>query len=404
MKDYSVVFGIDVSKAKSGVSVLIKKNEIDHFDISNDLLGFKTLLEQLQEFSNLVVIFEATGVYSLSLEAFLSYEGYDYVKINPLKAKKLMDNNLRRNKTDRLDAYRLAMIQFVAPQALSTRQPKEYREMQAASRYYEELVQDTIKAKNRLHRALQSIFPQLEKLMSTPSGKQYWQIVKLYSHPQLVLNDGFEQVNAKLQEIDGIGKRKANNLSNSLLNLAKLAYAYYDYDSIQIKLVRRLAQRLLDLEAEKAEIIDYMEEIAPKDDLEIYLSVPGIAKITALRLIAELGDLRRFKNPNQIDAFVGIDPGRYQSGEYDGQLGISKHGNHIARKILYRTIIQLVSAKSSNPCHIADYYNAKKQSSHSTGYKKIAIASVHKLIRTLYAMIISGQAYNYNIATHNQRL
>ncbi|WP_040473497.1 IS110 family transposase, partial [Lactobacillus gigeriorum] len=191
----------------------------------------------------------------------------------------------------------------------------------------------------------------------------------------------FEQVNAKLQEIDGIGKRKANNLSNSLLSLAKLAYAYYDYDSVQVKLVRRLAQQLIDLEAEKAEIIDYMEEIAPKDDLELYLSVPGIARITALRLIAELGDLRRFKSSNQIDAFVGIDPGRYQSGEYDGHLGISKHGNHIA-----------------------DYYNAKKQSSHSRSYKKIAIASVHKLIRTLYAMIINGQAYDYNVATHNQRL
>ena len=404
MKDYSVVFGIDVSKAKLSVSVLIKKKEIDHFDIANDAVGFKPLLEQLQEFAQPVVIFEATGVYSLSLEAFLNYKGYDYVKINPLKAKKLMDNNLRHNKTDRVDAHRLAMIEFVAPQALSTQQPKEYRELQAASRYYEELTQDTVKAKNRLHRALQTVFPQIEQLMGTPSGKQYWQLVELYSHPRFVLEDGFEQISSKLQDIAGIGRRKSCNLANSLQNLAKLAYAYCDYDSVQVKLVRRLAQQLIDLEAEKAEIIDYMEEIAPKDDLELYLSVPGIARITALRLIAELGDLRRFKSTNQIDAFVGIDPGRYQSGEYDGHLGISKHGNHIARKILYLAIGQIASASSFNPCHIADYYKAKKQSFHSTGYKKIAIASVHKLIRTLYALIINGQAYDYNVAKLNQRL
>ena len=399
-----VVFGIDISKAKLSVSVLIKKKEIDHFDIANDAVGFKPLLEQLQEFAQPVVIFEATGVYSLSLEAFLNYKSYDYVKINPLKAKKLMDNNLRHNKTDRVDAHRLAMIEFVAPQALSTQQPKEYRELQAASRYYEELTQDTVKAKNRLHRALQTVFPQIEQLMGTPSGKQYWQIVELYSHPRFVLKDGFEQISSKLQDIAGIGRRKSCNLANSLQNLAKLAYAYCDYDSVQVKLVRRLAQQLIDLEAEKAEIIDYMEEIAPKDDLELYLSVPGIARITALRLIAELGDLRRFKSTNQIDAFVGIDPGRYQSGEYDGHLGISKHGNHIARKILYLAIGQIASASSFNPCHIADYYKAKKQSFHSTGYKKIAIASVHKLIRTLYALIINGQAYDYNVAKLNQRL
>ena len=399
-----VVFGIDISKAKLSVSVLIKKKEIDHFDIANDAVGFKPLLEQLQEFAQPVVIFEATGVYSLSLEAFLNYKSYDYVKINPLKAKKLMDNNLRHNKTDRVDAHRLAMIEFVAPQALSTQQPKEYRELQAASRYYEELTQDTVKAKNRLHRALQTVFPQIEQLMGTPSGKQYWQLVELYSHPRFVLEDGFEQISSKLQDIAGIGRRKSCNLANSLQNLAKLAYAYCDYDSVQVKLVWRLAQQLIDLEAEKAEIIDYMEEIAPKDDLELYLSVPGIARITALRLIAELGDLRRFKSTNQIDAFVGIDPGRYQSGEYDGHLGISKHGNHIARKILYLAIGQIASASSFNPCHIADYYKAKKQSFHSTGYKKIAIASVHKLIRTLYALIINGQAYDYNVAKLNQRL
>ena len=205
MKDYSVVFGIDVSKAKLSVSVLIKKKEIDHFDIANDAVGFKPLLEQLQEFAQPVVIFEATGVYSLSLEAFLNYKGYDYVKINPLKAKKLMDNNLRHNKTDRVDAHRLAMIEFVAPQALSTQQPKEYRELQAASRYYEELTQDTVKAKNRLHRALQTVFPQIEQLMGTPTGKQYWQIVELYSHPRFVLEDGFEQISSKLQDIAGIG-------------------------------------------------------------------------------------------------------------------------------------------------------------------------------------------------------
>lgn len=50
-----------------------------------------------------------------------------------------MDNNLRHNKTDKLDAYHLALIQFSAPQELQTPQSREYHELQAASRYYEEL-------------------------------------------------------------------------------------------------------------------------------------------------------------------------------------------------------------------------------------------------------------------------
>ncbi|EEJ69665.1 IS110 family transposase, partial [Lactobacillus crispatus] len=71
------------------------------------------------------------------------------------------------------------------------------------------------------------------------------------------------------------------------------------------------------------------------------------ARITAVRLVAELGDLRRFSTSAQIDAFVGIDPGRYQSGEKDSSLGITKHGNHIARKILYRVITQMETVKAT---------------------------------------------------------
>ena len=46
---------------------------------------------------------------------------------------------------------------------------------------------------------------------------------------------------------------------------------------------------------------------------------------------------------------------------------------------------------------------AKKLSSQTKGFKKIAIASIHKLIRTIYALIINDQLYDYNVATHNQK-
>lgn len=51
-----------------------------------------------------------------------------------------------------------------------------------------------------------------------------------------------------------------------------------------------------------------MTKLAPKPDLEILKSIPGIAENTALRIISEIEDIRRFKNPNQLNAFVGVDP------------------------------------------------------------------------------------------------
>lgn len=88
----------------------------------------------------------------------------------------------------------------------------------------------------------------------------------------------------------------------------------------------------------------------------------------------------------------------------DSNLSIPKHGNATARKILYCAIGQIDLAPKIIPCHIADYYESKKQSNQIKGFKKIAIASVHKLIRTIYALITKDQTYNYSLAIRNQKI
>ena len=409
MMKQNIIFGIDVSSKSSTVCVVIDRiKQGETFKITNDSFGYQDLLDRLNQYLiTPLVVFEATGVYSLSLQAFLEDYHIKYLKLNPLKAKKLMDNNLRHNKTDKVDAYRLALIQFNAPQKLRAPQPKEYHELQNASRYYEELTQALIINKNQLHRNLQSTFPQIESILSTSSGRVYWTIVSLFPHAQYVLNHNENQVFQSLLAISGIGRQRAHYLTTRLYALARQAYPYDNESSITIRAIQRNIANLLSLSAERDNVINYMEKLAMQANarsLNIYESIPGIAKTTAVRLVAELGDLRRFDTSAQIDAFVGIDPGRYQSGEKDSHLGITKHGNHLARKILYRTITQMETVKATQPCHITDYYDKKKRSSNSRGYKKIAIASVHKLIRTMFALIKHDQLYDYNVATHNQRL
>lgn len=94
-----------------------------------------------------------------------------------------------------------------------------------------------------------------------------------------------------------------------------------------------------------------LAEKLPNRDFEILKSIPGLGEITAVRILAELGDIRRFSNPNKINAFIGIDPGRYQSGEKDSSLSITKHGNAEARKILYQAIGQIDNAAKFKACH-----------------------------------------------------
>ena len=106
-----VIFGIDVSKSTSTVCELINDSKTIT-TITNDRPGFLELLKDLKAFTqHPQIIFEATGVYSRRLQTFLDDYGYEYVVLNPLKAKKEMNLGLRHNKTDKTDAYHLALIQ-----------------------------------------------------------------------------------------------------------------------------------------------------------------------------------------------------------------------------------------------------------------------------------------------------
>lgn len=273
--------------------------------------------------------------------------------------------------------------------------------MNCLGRFYEQINHDLVTAKNRLHRILQLTFPEIESI-TTHSGKQYWQIVKMYPHPDLLTD-----VKDRLLSLEGFDERKANNVTNRLLNLKKVAYPSVTSSSFEIEEVRYYCQRLLNLDNQKKILLKEMKDAAqqlPNRDYQILTSIPGISDTTALCLLREVGYIRRFSNPNQLNAFIGIDLRHYESGELVLADHISKRGSALARKIIYRAIGQIDSASRSKPNHIADYYEKQKRSSQAKGYKKIAIAAAHKLVRAIYHLIISDQMYDYSIAKHNQRL
>ncbi|HEL1801290.1 TPA: IS110 family transposase, partial [Streptococcus suis] len=120
-----------------------------------------------------------------------------------------------------------------------------------------------------------------------------------------------------------------------------------------------------------------------------------IAETTATSIIGELGDIRRFQSANQINAFIGIDLRHYESGNFLAKEHITKRGNPYARKILFKCIHNIASASHTNPCHIADFYEKRKRQSQMTSTKSHTIASIHRLIRTMYYLIMHNKLYDY---------
>ena len=392
-----VVFGIDVSKVSSEVAILVNGEKVHGYTISNDAFGFARLLGDLKTVHKPEIIFEATGVYSRRLQAFLDEHGYAYTRLNPLEAKKQLDS-LRVRKTDQIDAEKLAQSQFVLNRNPTYVQEEVYQNLRDLSRFYQNLTEDIVRAKNRLHKALQVTFPELENILSTPSGEQYWNLVIAFPCKDFVLDLSKDELSESIRQSTSkrISDKRVAYLAEKLIALAKQSYCAVKKNSPMLEEVRYYTKELLRLSEQRQAVLDEMVELAqPLPEYDILLSIPGIAETTATSIIGELGDIRRFQSANQINAFIGIDLRHYESGNFIAKEHITKRGNPYARKILFKCIHNIASASHTNPCHIADFYKKRKRQSQTTSTKPHTIASIHRLIRTMYYLIMHNKLYDY---------
>lgn len=397
------VFGIDVSKASSEVAIVINGEKIHGYTMPNDAIGFTRLLDDLKNVQKPEIIFEARGVYSRRLQAFLEENGYAYTQLNPLEAKKQLDS-LRVRKTDKIDAETLAISQFVLNRKPTYIQEEVYQELRDLSRFYQNLTEDIVRTKNRLHKVLQVTFPEMENILSTPTREQYWNLVMTFPYKDFVLElskdellEGIRQSTSKR-----ISDKRVAYLAQKLAALANQSYCAVKKNSPILEEVRYYAKELLRLSEQRQAVLEQMVELAqPLPEYEILLSIPGIAETTATSMIGELGDIRRFQSANQINAFIGIDLRHYESGNFLAKEHITKRGNPYARKILFKCIHNIAAASHTNPCHIEDFYEKRKRQSQTTSTKPHTIASIHRLIRTMYYLITHNKLYDYT-STQNR--
>lgn len=397
------VFGIDVSKASSEVAIVINGEKIHGYTMPNDTIGFTRLLDDLKTVQKPEIIFEARGVYSRRLQAFLEENGYAYTQLNPLEAKKQLDS-LRVRKTDKIDAETLAISQFVLNRKPTYIQEEVYQELRDLSRFYQNLTEDIVRTKNRLHKVLQVTFPEMENILSTPTREQYWNLVMTFPYKDFVLElskdeplEGIRQSTSKR-----ISNKRVAYLAQKLAALANQSYCAVKKNSPILEEVRYYAKELLRLSEQRQAVLEQMVELAqPLPEYEILLSIPGIAETTATSMIGELRDIRRFQSANQINAFIGIDLRHYESGNFLAKEHITKRGNPYARKILFKCIHNIAAASHTNHCHIEDFYEKRKRQSQTTSTKPHTIASIHRLIRTMYYLITHNKLYDYT-STQNR--
>ena len=124
-----------------------------------------------------------------------------------------------------------------------------------------------------------------------------------------------------------------------------------------------------------------------KEGVELLKSAPGVGELTAIRLVLEWGDVKRFKRKEDFASFLGLVPSDYSSGEQERQGRITKQGNRGVRSWLVESSWVAIR---SDPVLLDKFRRVFR----SCGSKKKAIVAVaRKLGLRLRRVLLSGEPY-----------
>lgn len=161
--------------------------------------------------------------------------------------------------------------------------------------------------------------------------------------------------------------------------------------------VTSCVELLQQLEEVTDNIISRMDEIAMQlPEFDVVSEMSGVGKKIRSRLIAEIGDVRRFKNANSLIAYAGIDTPPFQSGQFTAtNRRISKRGNKHLRKVGYETMKSLKTVKPTKDNSV--YLYIVKKEKEGKGKITAKLAGLNKFLRIYYARIMELYKNQENI-------
>ena len=391
---YSI--GIDVSMGKSTIAIISTDGEVinEPFEIEHTKSGFNLILEKIKNIpkDNVKFVMESTGNYCKSILKIIIDNGYFVTVENPLTIKKYCDINIRKVKTDKKDALKIACYGSERWHKLIEYTPSDeiYSELRFLSRQYDE--QMTLKVMKKIHLSglIEVTFPGLKKIFNGDSVYMLMlDVYKKYYHPSLVLSKSKSSFIKDVKKISKkTGHRVGTRVAEEMYSLASECIPSSPFNESTQLAVSNCVLLLQNLEEITNNIIAKMDKLAKNlPEFEIVSNMSGVGNKIRSRLIAEIGDVRRFKNSNCLIAYAGIDVPPFQSGQFIAtNRRITKRGNKHLRKVGYEVMKSLKTVKPTKDNAV--YLFILKKENEGKGSITAKIAGLNKFLRIYYARVM----------------
>jgi transposase len=378
--------GIDVSKETFDACCINMKGErLFSLSTSMNRKGFEELIKQLSSLSvsqeSLLVGMESTACYHVTLYSFFISLGYRVIVMNPLLISNFVKLQLRKTKTDKKDASVIAQFLLLNRDSLcQTLVSSDFSELRDLSRQRESLADQMSSIKSDIKRLLTVTFPELEQ-MAGVFTKSMLRLLCQYPSAISIRQVKRSQI-AKLLIPGSYGKQTAASVER----IIKAAQGSIGTTSPAKEIIlKQKVSLLMQLERHLQELTDILKELCQEktqQEIGILTSMKGIGEKSAMNFLIEMGgDIKQFERHQKVIAMAGLDPALYQSGKIDRKGKISKRGNRHLRRIIWLMTTKVIQFNE----RFKQYY--LKRTKEGLPYKKAVLATAHKLIRVMFAML-----------------
>lgn len=388
-----ICVGIDIAKGKSTVCFLKPGGEVlrTPYDILHTAEEIAKFIRDIRSYDEEVrVVLEATGHYHLPVVAQLLEADIFVCVVNALRMKKYCSQDIRKAKTDKIDAVKIAAFGLTYWHELQQATPTDevYRELRLLSRQYFQLTAMLVKAKITLGNLLDNVMPGIANILEDrdPNHKLTDFVLK-YLHFDKITAMGERKFAADYCKwAKKQGYRMYERQAEEIFALVQNSIPALPMTPSTTIVVKEAIRIVREIESSRASILTQMQAFAKS--LPEYSLIRDMAcmgdKLTPL-VIAEIGDVRKFHSKHALIAYTGIDAPPYQSGGFYGtERHISKRGNGYLRKVSFEIMQCKLRLKPEGD---AVYEFIEKKRSEGKCGKEAMVAGINKFLRIYYGKV-----------------
>ena len=388
--------GIDVSKGKSMIAVVRPFGEViaTPYEVRHTASELRDLAKSLKSLDGETrVVLEHTGRYYEPVAQMLSNAGVFVSAVNPLLIKEYGNNSIRKVKTDKADALKIARygLDNWAELREHTTMDKLREQLKILNRQYSLYGKNKTAFKNNLIALLDQSFPGVNAYFGSPvreDGSQKWvDFAATFWHVDCV--HGLS-LNAFTERYRKWCKRHGYNFSAATVSkiyedAKELVPTLPKNESTKVLLTEAISQ--LNAISRTTEVLrSEMNRVAKElPEYEVVMSMYGVGTSLGPQLMAEIGDVRRFAHRGSLTAFAGVDPMPNQSGKSERQSNpASKRGSPYLRKSLFLAMNCLLQ---NSPPDDAVYQFLDKKRGEGKPYYVYMTAGANKFLRIYYGRV-----------------